>query len=278
MVQSLTLPHLARVAVCPASPEPRDPLADPANQESPEPQEHQETPENRQLHPASQQLLHHANPAHRDLPDHQDPQELQASPESLALPDGQEPTPHPAHQDLGDLPDQLEKPDHRDLPESPVYPLNQKHLRRASQERLENRDLLAHPDNPDHQEPTVPLDPPDRKESLVQMEFPDQMVRPDLPDLPAQLEPPARKVSARNTAPPTEESFSRMEHVDKLEGCCQWMDVENKDDVGSATMRNFVFFSRLFFIDDLCFCTLAIVSFLSLSFFSLSVSHSPISR
>lgn len=167
--------------------------------------------ENHQLPLASPQLLHHASHARKDRLAHPDLLDHLESPERLDLLDAQEQTLPTESLDLGDHLARPESLDHRDHPASLECLPPPNHQFPESLETKETRDLLAHPDPLDRPEPTDPLAHLDQRESLDQMEPLEPMDSPDPLDLLDQLEPPERRVSARNTALPTEECSSRTE-------------------------------------------------------------------
>jgi len=209
------LHRTARVVAFPASLDPRD---RPEGLASPESLELQETPEplaSRRSPLVSQPRRRRASPAPRDLPDHQVLQDPQESLERLEPPDAQVQMLPQAHQDPVDHQDQPERLDPKDPQENQESPLSQRPLPPESQERLESQDPRDRPDLPDPQDPTDLQDRLARKDHLVPMELQDPTATQDPLVHLDRPEPPARKVSARNTAPPTEESSSRTERGDK---------------------------------------------------------------
>lgn len=213
--QLSTLPRAARVVASQDSPDPKDPLENLANQESPVPQETPEPQESRRLLPASRPHHHRANHAHRDPLAHLDLQDPRESPERLEPPVVQEPMLLQAHQDPVGHQDPPERQALRDLQESPEFQLNQKPLLRESQERRESQDHKDHLDLPAHQDRTGPLAHLARRDLPAPMEPQEPMETRDPLVHQALLVLRERKESARNTAPSTEEFSSRTERDDK---------------------------------------------------------------
>jgi hypothetical protein len=210
-----TQSQAAKAAACPANPDPKVLPASPVAPANPVHPANQATPANLQLPHARPPPHHHANLAHKDLPAHPDHPDLPETPERLVPPADPDTMPHPEPPDPEDHPDLPEKPDQLDHPERPDNPPLPSHSLPEPPEKPETSDPLdlpAHPDNPVW---TAHLDLPARKESPARPESPEPTATPDQPDPPAQPERPERKVSARNTAPSTEECSSRTELADK---------------------------------------------------------------
>jgi len=205
----------ARVAAYPDSPAPRERLDVPENPESLEPQEIPETQENHHSPPASQRRHHRANLVPKDLPAHLAHQARPENLERLEPPDDQEAMLHQARQDLVDLLDPLENWDLKDPPENQEFPLVPKHLHLESLEKPEIKDLPARLDHQDHQDRMDRREHPDQKEPQDPMEHQEWTATLDLLDHLDPLELQERRVSARNTVPPTEEFSSKTERVVK---------------------------------------------------------------
>jgi hypothetical protein len=169
-----------------------DPPERPENQDDPEnrvPPVYPETPANLQFNHVNPSHHHHASHAHKDPLAHPDLLDLPAMLVLLVSPDTPERMPH------------LENPDNLELPENQVLQLN------PNLWCPENLDPLvkpAHPVLPDLLvnlalmellDPLDPRDHPDPMDPLVKTVNPEHPVNLDQPDR------PARRVSARNTAP-----------------------------------------------------------------------------
>jgi len=183
-------------------------MVNPESPVLPEPPEILESPQ-RLL--ANQPLHHHANPAHKDLPDRLDPQDHQETQARLEPQDAQEPTLHQDLLDHADHPDHQASLAQSDPTENQESQLNPS---LSFQENQANPVTKAQLDLPDHQEPqemTDLQDPLDQKAKLAPTELQVKTDRLDHQDLPEAVELLARRVFARNTALSTEESSSRME-------------------------------------------------------------------
>jgi len=203
-VKAAACPDSQDLRECPANRE------DPANQERQEPQVPQANHQRRRVSPP---LLHHASLAHKDPQDSQDHPDLPESPERPAPQEDREPTRRQDPPDLEDLPDHPERPDPSERRESQECPPLPSH---SLPESLESQEMSDHRDTPAHQDlPAATAHPehPDPRESQDQMELPAQTELQDQPDHPDPEAPPEKRVSARNTAPPTEECSSRTELV-----------------------------------------------------------------
>jgi len=178
---------------------------------NPERQEFQEPPDAHRRFHASQSLLRRASHAHRDHPDHQDLPEPPVTPEHQDNQDAQETMLHQANQDQRDLQDRQENQACPDPLVNQELRLSAKRWFRENQARLATKGLQDHQDLPDSQAPTDcqehqdQKDPTDRRDHLEMTDNPELRDHLDLPGL------PARRVSARDTAPSTVECSSRTE-------------------------------------------------------------------
>jgi len=172
------------------------------------------TQESHRYNLASPSPHHHANHAHKDLPDHQD---HLAHPEMLANPDNPEtqaPMHHLANQDQKDHQDLLVSPANPDPLANPEHQHNQRH---PSPARLDPQETLDHPD---HQDLLANLETMRDLDQLDQRDHPDPpahlatMVSPERLDNQDSLVLPARKVFAPSIAPSTVECSSRMALAD----------------------------------------------------------------
>jgi hypothetical protein len=187
--------------------DPQDSLAAP---ETPEPQEAQDSQADPNLLLASNLFSPHAAPAQEvnpEAPDLRDPQDNLELPDSPANP---EETQLLAHQDPQDPQVSLDNQDTPEAPDSLVPQLQARTLLHHHQDPQESKDPQVNPDSledqdsPEAQDSLAPRDPQDHLEAQ------ETMVNPDPQDNPASQDTPANQVSARNTAPWTEESSSPM--------------------------------------------------------------------
>jgi hypothetical protein len=210
-----------------------NPAACPVHQDQPEPPERTEDPasqvlqvspaiqENHQSNHASQLLHHRASLAQLDLPDHQDHQGPPVTQVSQVSQVNQDKTPHLENQDQKDHPDHPANQDNPVPQENPELQPKALHHNQAHQDHQETKAHLDQPDHQDNPETMLDLDPQDQKGHLDHLDHPETMVNQDLQvnqELQAML---ARRVFARNTAPSTVESSSRMglAAVKRLDAC-----------------------------------------------------------
>jgi len=179
-----------------------------------EPQETLDNLEDHQFKPVNKQLHHHVTHALLDHPDHPD---LQAPQETL------DPTETPAKEVAHPNQDHQDPKDHQDhqdptvTQEAQVSQEHQPNLKKQDQEHLDPPETQDHQD---HQDPQDSLDSQvaqgnqdkrDQTDNQERQEMTDSLVSQETPD---PLEVQEKKVSARNTAPSTVVSSSRMEHED----------------------------------------------------------------
>jgi hypothetical protein len=157
----------------------------------------------------NQQLHHHANPAHKDLPAHQVHPDLLETQERLVLLADLDMMLHLEPLDHVDHPDLLVKPAHLDHLANLVFQHKANHLLLESLEKLEISDHL---DLPDHLANPVWMAHQDLLDQKENLELPVKTVLMEMLDLQVhlgQLVLPARRVSARNTVPSTVVSSSK---------------------------------------------------------------------
>jgi len=214
--QLSTLNPAAKAVVCPVNPEHKVIPANRVDQENPELQDSLATQENHQQRLVKLPLHHHANLAHKVLPDLLDHPDLQETQERLVLP-----------ADLVMM--LLQEP--LDLEDHPVHLVSLDHpavLVRLVFQLLPSLSLLALPENPEISDLPDPLDLPvnpvwmahpdlpDPRENLVSPETQEPTETP-VPQAPLdQPDPPEKRVSARNTAPSMVVSSSKTELVVKF--------------------------------------------------------------
>jgi len=193
-----------------------------ANQEN---LEHQEIPEMQDVHllplvnkqPHLRVIL--VQPVLRDL---QAAQEHQETPDQMETQAKEEVTRSLAPQDQRahpDLQDQTEIPEHQEIQEP------QLRAKKPAQDNQDQQEIPAHQDLQDQQDNQVnqeDQDNPDQKDQMETQEPQETTVNLVIQER-AELQAVAeKKESARNTAPLTEESSSKMEHADvKARPCIQ---------------------------------------------------------
>ena len=202
-------------AVCLASLDHREPAENPASQANPEHQAPQEIQASPQRHHANRPLHPRASRVPRGHPDLQDLQEAQAIQAKLALQDVQELMLLQAAQDHADHQAHRESPVQLVQTESQACLRNQNHSCQENQESPAIKDQADLQDHLDHQDKTDHQDQQARRESQARTEPPGRTVKLDQQDLQEAAEHKARRVSARNTAPWTAVSSSKMELVVK---------------------------------------------------------------
>jgi len=189
----------------------------PETMDSPVKAEHPEAPDKLADHQFKHvnKLLHlHVIPAQPDHPDHLVPPEHPVMPDQTETLDKVAAIHKQAH------PDQKDHLDHQDLMDNPVPPdnpapqLNHKKQDRDKQDQPEMQDHQDHQDQPDNQDSRAAQEPQDQRDQMDNPEHPEMTDSLATPVKLVNLEALVRRVFARNTVPSTEESSSRMEHVD----------------------------------------------------------------
>jgi len=214
MLESLEAAMLKEIATLVALVETQDPLdlpetpdvpetlEDPAVTEIPEPQLHL---------PAKLSLLHHANPAHKDLPVPLDSLDNPEDPDKMEAPDKEAETHLPDHLDLRDHPVNPVTPEDPDNPETPEHPLKAKEL---LLDPLDLPVMLELLDNPVTLDSLVTTDSPEAPDLRDHPAHQDNLVNPEVTAsqvTPDNLAAQETAVSARNTAPSMVVSSSKME-------------------------------------------------------------------
>jgi hypothetical protein len=207
-VPPVTPAAVAASAVPEEDPAPLDLQDSPAVPETPDRQEPPDNPANLPPLLASSQSSLHADLAQEASPETPD---LKDSPVNLEPPDSPEllaETLPPAHLAHLDHLDNLDNPDTQEAQDNPELLLPARTLLPHHQAHQESKDL---------EDPRDSLEPPDSLEpqdSPAQRDLPAHLEAPETMDSPVSLDPPdspdtpASPVSARNTAPSTEESSS----------------------------------------------------------------------
>jgi hypothetical protein len=200
-------------AACQDHQAPQEIQVDQDDQENQAPMVSQEIQASRPSNLASQLLHHHANHARKALQDQQDHQDLQAMPVNQDNQDNQDKTLHLANRD---------QKDHRDHQDSLANPAHQEKMvpRRPHRQvnlgppdQLETKDHQDHQDLPETQAATPDQDQPDQRDLQDHQDLQETTDSPVLPASLARQETQEKRVSARNTAPWTEVSSSKMELV-----------------------------------------------------------------